>query len=334
MPNNIKYSLRDCWIVSRADCVWQNLACFIILTFGITTTLSAQENDGWGDLHPGSIDRRILILRHYDTKGFSVLPDTLRSSRYCCENEKWVVLDTVTVAVGDTIKIPSDVTLLFEPGAALNVQGTLIAVGDSLSPIEFSIIDKSDMYITPKHGNLTWSGILVGKNARLQLRHVQISGIDDGILSAGECDSVILQDISIVETPHSTFQSIDNQVRIPSNEHFTLECPKTEEISQGGQVDLVSSRPRKDFIRKSSSIAGISCIAIAAGTLVMSYVYDGRAQDFREEENTLVGPESEIRQAHENHLTALDRRKTSLNIAIVSGAAGAAFAVVFGLSSR
>ena len=333
MPNNIKHSQSHCGIISHARCVWLYFVLPGILAFGTTATLSAQENGDWGELRPDLINRRILILRHYDTKGYSVLPDTLRSPKDCCENETWVIVDTVTIPAGETVKVPSNVTVLFEPGTALNVQGALIAIGDSLSPIKFSIIDKSDMFITPKSGKPAWRGIYLRKNARLELRHVQIAGIDDGIISAGECDSVVLQDIRVQNTPQLSLQFLDNQVKIPSNEHFTLACPNTAETNQAGQVDLISSEFRKDFVRK-SSIAGIGCIAVAAGALVISYIYDSRAQEFREEENTIVWPKSEIRQAHENHLSALDRRKTSFGIAIASGATGIALLVVSGLSSR
>lgn len=107
MPNSIKHSLPHCGIISHARCVWQNFVLLGILVFGITATLSAQYDDEWGDLQPDLINRRILILRHYDRKGYSVLPDILRSPKDCCENETWVIVDTVTIPAGETMTVPS-----------------------------------------------------------------------------------------------------------------------------------------------------------------------------------------------------------------------------------
>ncbi|NLG15952.1 MAG: hypothetical protein GX556_01320 [Fibrobacter sp.] len=195
----------------------------LLLLLSIQT--NGQDTPIWQDLSPEFIDRKALIMRHYDKKLFSVLPDTLRSSSNL-KSQTWVAVGKIVVPQGAVLTVPDGVKIYFEPEGLMLVEGTVKISGTEQSPALLSIIDKSEMYIAPRTERISWKGIKVAKSGKLIFKDVRISGSETGISSEGTCDSLLIENITFSDPGNVSVNYSDFSVQVSPDIPFSLSCPK------------------------------------------------------------------------------------------------------------
>ncbi len=206
-----------------------DLPGFIYLTLPVLLHLSiqsyGQDTQIWQGLSPDLIDRKALIMQHYDQKLFSVLPDTLRSLSNL-KSQTWVALSKTIVPQGTVLAVPEGVKIYFEPEGLMLVEGTVKISGTDQSPALLSIIDKSEMYIAPRTERVSWKGIKVAKSGKLIFKDVIISGSETGISSDGTCDSLLIENVTFSNTGNVSVNYSDFSVQVSPDTPFSLNCPK------------------------------------------------------------------------------------------------------------
>lgn len=102
------------------------------------------------------------ILRCFSVNGI-MLYTTLPTPNYTMQDTAYIIRDTLSIPLGQTLTIKNKARLYFDNGAALLVRGTLVIEGTKNNPITFQGVRLDDKY---KERAGQWSGIYYYTSSR------------------------------------------------------------------------------------------------------------------------------------------------------------------------
>lgn len=103
-----------------------------------------------------------VVMKCFSVNGI-MLYKSLPTSNYVMQDTAYIIRDTLSVAVGQTLTITNKARLYFDNGAAILVRGTLKVQGTKDNPITFQGVRLDDKY---KERAGQWSGIYFFTSAK------------------------------------------------------------------------------------------------------------------------------------------------------------------------
>ncbi len=103
-----------------------------------------------------------VVMKCFSVNGI-MLYKSLPSSNYTMQDTAYIIRDTLSVAVGQTLTITNKARIYFDNGAAILVRGTLKVQGTKDNPITFQGVRLDDKY---KERAGQWSGIYFFSTAK------------------------------------------------------------------------------------------------------------------------------------------------------------------------
>ncbi|MCS7028237.1 MAG: hypothetical protein NZ519_05670 [Bacteroidia bacterium] len=122
-----------------------------------------------------------VVMKCFSVNGI-MLYNTLPSSYYVMQDTAYIIRDTLSVGVGQTLVITNKARLYFDNRAAILVRGTLKVQGTRQNPITFQGVRLDDKYKT-RAGQ--WSGIYFFKTAKdNEVHYAEIKNAYYGLYAA------------------------------------------------------------------------------------------------------------------------------------------------------
>jgi len=122
-----------------------------------------------------------VVMKCFSVNGV-MLYKSLPSSNYVMQDTAYIIRDTLSVAVGQTLTINNKARIYFDNGAAILVRGTLKVQGTKDNPITFQGVRLDDKY---KERAGQWSGIYFFTTAKdNEVHYAEIKNANYGLYAA------------------------------------------------------------------------------------------------------------------------------------------------------
>jgi len=264
------------------------LVCAVII---INCTISAQPRSQEDDL---TIERDIQSDKEafYGRRGMKVLSGT--SGIRIVGPGEYVMIGTCKIDPGAKLVLNPGARVFCENDASLQIEGELVAKGESRKKVYISGLPAADHYLPPVGGQSLWKGIVVNEGAGITLSNTEISDCKKSIVISDRCKRIALDCVAFKNTGayHLFF---NGRPVVFDNDKCAVFSFNTQKNGGSSEKPFVTSAV--DDSRKKRSPVKIIAVSLfgaaAAGCFIAGTIMHAKAKDLDEKAAETMSPHAQ-----------------------------------------
>ncbi len=238
-----------------------SLSLVAICLFGFFTAAFPNDDSIGFDLLPEDSIANAKIT-HYTNLGYKLLPKFTTNG--ILNAGKYFAIDDFVVKKGIIVTISDSVSIFFEPGTNLTVEGYLISNGSRTSRVVLSNIP--DSHLALQRQDTLWNGLALVNGGCVRLTETDISNAWNGIIASNESDSLQLNCVNLKGIRFERIH-IANSLKIISD----TTCINYSSICKP-DVTIPIDQPMKKNVSKIRTTALCSAVLFGAASLTSFFI--------------------------------------------------------------